>query len=188
MRDRRQGMLPLTRDRLCDAVLGAPDLTSSARTQLLNTINRLAGIGLKLRWPFMMIHKERLSAVTKWIVANSHRATKTLMFLVKCIELAEFDDGLVPIDRAKLSAELEVTPRTITLMLGELVRCNALIREGKHPHYRYRLNRLVGTNIAPEEIREALQVHEPEVAGIVGLWPYDGTVDGREDVVVRLRP
>jgi hypothetical protein len=104
------------------------------------------------------------------------------------MELADFNDGNVPIDRAELAKRLEVSPRAISAMLGELVKCNALIREGKHPKFTYRLNRLVATNIAPEAVREALQVTEPEIAGVVGLWPHDGSVSGRDDKIVTLHP
>ena len=136
----------------------------------------------------MMIHRERFSAVTEWISSNSHRALKTLRLWSKCLVLADYNDGNVPIDRDALTKDLGVSPQVLSAMLGELVKCNALIREGKHPHFSYRLNRLVGTNIAPEEIRETLQLHEPEIAGVVGLWPYDGTVEGRDDVIVQLHP
>jgi len=176
------------RDHLCNAILAQPGLSSATRTRLLDIVNREAGIGSRLRWPFMMVNPERFVAVSNWIMDNSHRPAKTAHFWARCLVLAEVNDGNVPIERTELAADMGVSPKVISEMLGYLVRCNALIRERKNGAYRYRLNRLVGTNIAPEEIREALQIQEPEIVGVVGLWPYDGSVAGRDDVIVQLHP
>ena len=139
----------------------------------------------------MMLNPPRHTAVLNWLGQNSQRPARAMLLWAWCLKIADRHEGMVPLDRKQLAIELRVTPADVSRMLGELVKTRGLIRErGEDGKWQYRVNRLVATDL-PEEIRTPLQLTEPEVVGVTGLWPHVpravDPADENGDILVRLR-
>jgi hypothetical protein len=157
---------------LCNFLEAMEGVPPAAKLELACAIeSRVGPDAWKGNWFFMMVDMFRVQKIQEWIATNSQRPMKGVLVWTRCMKSADMNDGEAKIDRGAWADELRIAPSDVSRALGELVKCNALIRIRDGNKYRYFVNPRVATNIAGEDERTAKQIAAPEVAGITGRFP-----------------
>lgn len=120
------------------------------------------------RWEFVMISPVQFGVVLRRLRHESVRPAAAMDLWGMCFRFLLPDTGEVFIDRAEFCRELGLSPRELSRLLGELVKFDALLRDGKPGSraIRYFVNPNVGTSLSGAA-RDAAQAAAP-VLELVG--------------------
>lgn len=161
----RQLLLPVVND---DA--RPPGIRLTARRLITEIARETAA---QTSWRFVMISPGQFAAVTRHLRLKSCRPAYALDLWSMCLKYLDFDTGEILQSRSALAAELGVSAKVVSQLMGELVACGAISRDFEDEQgnrgraVRYFLNPRVGTNLHGEA-RAAAQAAAPLLKVIDG--------------------
>lgn len=117
-------------------------------------------------WRFLMISPDQNAAVIRYLRFESCRPIVAVDLWSVCLRWLDFETGEVVRSREQLAAEVGVSAKVVSQVMGELVTCGAVSRlfeddDGNRVRWvRYFVNPRVGTHLHGEA-RDAAQVAAP---------------------------
>ena len=117
----------------------------------------LVGIELKkqspttTKWAFVMISPQQNDAVVTWLQNNSKRRHEAIILWLKLFTKLHSGTGEILASRDDLAKSINITPRNVSIIMGELASINAIRKEKQGRHVVYYMNPNVGTNFTAEK-------------------------------------
>lgn len=106
------------------------------------------------RWTFAMISPAQNAAVVRWLHANSKRPMKAAQLWAELFTVLHPTTGEVMMSRANIADRLDIEPRTVSEIMGELEKINAIQRIKEGRNVRYRMNPHIATHLPDARLRE----------------------------------
>lgn len=147
----RQLLLPLIED---------PSIPARVADAAAGVLVHLDGQTVSFnRREFLMLFPSQQRAVARMLRGSSRPAVANELWAV-CFENMT-REGYVNFDRAFFAKELGVEPEVVSRLMLELVRFEALLRQGTRRRYRYYLNPNVGTKLGLGKALDEAQASHP---------------------------
>lgn len=121
-------------------------------------------------WTFIMIDSVQHDAVVEWLDEHSQRPRKALRLWSLVFRFLCRDTGQVLLTRHEIANRLEVEPRHVSEIMGELVKIGAIVKKRDRAGVGYFLNPCIGTHLAGAA-RDVAQAKAPHLH-----IAYDSTV------------
>lgn len=166
----REALLPLR-----DVVDGGKPLREQVRLQAAKLLAAVDGATASSnRWSFVMLSPEQYGLVVEHLAANGSRKVLAMRLWALCFRHLRSDTGEIVLSRDEFAEKLGASPRDVSRVVGELVRCGAVSRR-RQPiaglrgpgAVRLFMNPNVGTHLAGKA-RDDAQAATPKVVPILG--------------------
>ena len=82
------------------------------------------------RWTFAMISPAQNAAVVRWLSAHSKRPQKAAQLWAELFTALHPATGEIMLDRDALAARIDIEPRTVSELMGELSRSTLSLDQG----------------------------------------------------------
>jgi DNA-binding transcriptional ArsR family regulator len=125
------------------------------------------------RWTFAMISPGQNAAVVEWLSKHSTRPQVAVRLWAMLFTALRSDNGEILLSRNELAQRLGIEPRTVSELMGELSRINAIVRRKEGRSVRYSMNPSIATHIPGPEARKAAR----EAAGPLLVLMQGGKVE-----------
>lgn len=104
--------------------------------------------------PFIMMQPAQNAAVNRWLEQNSKRPMKAMRLWAELFTAVHPTTHEIMLSRADLAARTDIEPRTVSEIMTELVRIEAIERRKEGRRVVYSMNPNVATHVAGPEARE----------------------------------
>lgn len=99
------------------------------------------------RWTFAMISPAQNAAVVRWLTMHSKRPQKAVQLWAELFTAMHPTSGEIMATRADLAARVGIEPRTVSELMAELAKINAISKEKRGKTVRYSMNPAVATHL-----------------------------------------
>lgn len=126
------------------------------------------------RWTFVMISPAQNAAVVRWLNDHSKRPMKATQLWAELFTVLHPTSGEILMDRETLATRLGIEPRTVSEIMGELTKINAIRKAKEGRRVRYGMNPNIATHLPDPALRETAR----DRAGPLLVLMEGGRVDG----------
>ena len=99
-------------------------------------------------WGFVLMGPIENATVIEWLMENSKRRIEAVRLWSLLFTVIRWDTGEIVVERAELADMLDITPRDVSRIMGELASINAISKKKEGRKVRYFLNPKAGTRLS----------------------------------------